>query len=89
MKKFWRRRKTKCEYEEIEVNKGGYSEASFDIQEVYNSDGYSHCIITTGDIGEHMVKHLPELIQAARDAVNDPSHGKYENLERWVKQYET
>ena len=77
------------EYDKVEVNKGGYSEASFDIKEVYNNDGFDHAIITTGDIGEQMIRHMPELIQAARDVINDPNPEKYKNLERWVKQYET
>lgn len=87
MKKFWSRRK-QIE-EEVEINRGGYSEASFDIKEVYNNDGYDHSIIITGSIGTEMVRHLPELVQAARDAVNDPGPEKYKKLERWVKQYET
>lgn len=86
--KLFRKMRTK-EVEEVEVNKGGYSEASFDIQEVYNNDGYDHSIITCGSIGEEMVRHMPELIQAARDVINDPSADKLRNLERWVKQYET
>ena len=87
MKKFWSQRKNTDE--EIEINKGGYSDASFDIKEVYGNEGYDHSIITTGSIGTEMVRHLPELVQAARDVINDADADKLRLLERWVKQYET
>lgn len=73
---------------EININEGGYSEASFDIKEVVGTEGYDHTIITTGSIGEEMVRHLPTLVTVARAAVDNPNEENLAALKKWVKQYE-
>ena len=85
----WSRRAGVTVDNSVTVNKNGYSEVDFEFTEVHDDNGYSHTEIVTGSIGEEMVRHLPDLLKAARDMVNSPDAEKLKYLAKWVEKYES